>query len=261
MPRFTLKTIDDARPHSGDTGGFRASHIFTYFEGENDPLHLHMHELTSGEVLDLAPSDLERLAYIWRGSASLAGHQLRSGSSVIVESARGVRLEAGNQNSSILIFSKSTAPSPPRAGGNVHVLPAERVPVVASLGSGSRVGGALHADAGCPTCSVWLHENHFPKGLVGTPEGQARGIHSHEQDEIIFVIEGQLQLSDRIYGPGTAMAIHANTRYGFTPTNEGLKYINFRPGDPGEVSFATGEKMREATLWEPLQPKAQPIHL
>ena len=116
-------------------------------------------------------------------------------------------------------------------------------------GAGGTSGG-LHADARCPTCEVWLHENTMP----GMPDEAARelgdrGVHSHSEDEIIFVTRGSMRLGNRLYGPGTALAIAADTMYSFTPGPDGLSFINFRAGFPRAFRMKNGQTFDEAGYW------------
>ncbi|MBV1687676.1 hypothetical protein KRR38_08300 [Novosphingobium sp. G106] len=107
---------------------------------------------------------------------------------------------------------------------------------------------------GCPTCEVWLHENHFPgRATPMTPEEEKRGVHSHSEDEIIFVIDGEIRLGNKLYGPGTAVAIAADTLYSFTTGPKGLSFINFRAGAPGDIQFANGPAISETGYWKDKQ--------
>jgi hypothetical protein len=108
----------------------------------------------------------------------------------------------------------------------------------------------MHFAADCPTCEIWLHENHFPGMAAPTPEEQSRGVHSHSEDEIIFVTAGRIRLGTRLHGPGTALAIAADTLYGFTAGPEGLSFINFRAGRPGDIRFASGMAISETGYWQ-----------
>ena len=80
-------------------------------------------------------------------------------------------------------------------------------------------------------------------------KNEARGVHSHTEDEIIFVTDGEIRLGTRIYGPGTALAIAANTFYGFTAGPAGLRFVNFRARAPGDIRFANGGSMSETAYW------------
>ena len=60
--------------------------------------------------------------------------------------------------------------------------------------------------------------------------------HSHSQDEVIYILEGDLTLGDQTCGPGTFIFIEGNTEYEFTVGNHGLRFLNVRPG-PSDTKF------------------------
>lgn len=69
----------------------------------------------------------------------------------------------------------------------------------------------------------WIHINSMePNSAVE--------LHSHSVDEVIYVVEGSLTIGDRICGPGTVMAIEKDTEYAFTVGEEGVRFLNIRPG-------------------------------
>jgi hypothetical protein len=51
------------------------------------------------------------------------------------------------------------------------------------------------------------------------------------------------------YGPGTALAIAANVRYGFHSGPAGLHFINFRGSSPTYTSADGLTVLDEAELW------------
>ena len=63
------------------------------------------------------------------------------------------------------------------------------------------------------------------------------------QDEVIVVIDGEIVLGRRGYGPGTAIAIARDTLYGFRSGDQGLVFINFRPRSP---VYVPADKSRAA---------------
>lgn len=69
----------------------------------------------------------------------------------------------------------------------------------------------------------WVHVNWLPGGLVAPP-------HQHDQDEVLFILEGGLSLGDRRCGPGTVVYLERATRYGFRVWDEGVRFLNIRPG-------------------------------
>lgn len=57
--------------------------------------------------------------------------------------------------------------------------------------------------------------------------------HKHSEDEVIFVVDGELSIGDRLCGPGTVIFVGKDTEYGFVTGSEGVKFLNFR-GGPAE---------------------------
>lgn len=223
------------------------SGVLEYFGGDA-PIHLHVHDVAANQPLPLEPQPVERLAYVQRGTVEVGGTALTQGSVVILESGAEVELLGSTGGASLLVFNGAGPSAHPKAGGHVHLLPRDRVPTVPNLGA-SGISGSIFANAQCPTCEVWLHENRFPEGSA-PPANPEAGIHSHEEDEVIFVTGGAMLLGNRRVGPGTAIAIASNTMYSFTPSPEGLTFINFRAGLPREIHFADGRTVDEVGIWK-----------
>lgn len=224
--------------------------------GEGRPLHLHHHAIAPGQVLTIGPRGVDCLAYVWQGAVGAGGHVLPAGSSLIVEHGQALDIRAADGSAAqVLTFTASAPPAHPRAGGHVHLLPAGWVPKSADMGGGGNVGGGMHADAACDTCEIWLHENHFPAMEPLTPEAQARGVHSHSEDEIIFVTHGSIRLGNRLFGAGTALAIAGDTLYSLSAGPEGMSFINFRAGTPSDIRFASGMTMSETGYWRERLPR------
>jgi hypothetical protein len=215
---------------------------YTYLAGPRDPLHLLRHSLAAGTAVRLqgAPADL--MLYVFEGSIDACGRVLAQGSSMIVEFGASALVTAGQDGATVLAFHQAERPADARPGGHVHLLPRVSVPCTHDLGTQNEMGGGIHADAACPTCTVWLHENDFH-----CQNGTVVPLHSHSEDEIIFVTAGEIRLGNRRYGPGTALAIAANKVYGFEAAPEGLSFINFRAASP-TVTTPHG-KHDERQMW------------
>lgn len=253
MPKVSIKSAGQTKEASlpaGFGGGGQAS---AYFAGDRDPLHLHLIELHAGETLRVEDAAIDKLVYVWRGGAVVGNQKLSAGSSIIIE--HGQRLDiVADEAAALLAFSAGQPPSHQLAGGHVHLLPAERAPRSDSLAGSPGLGGVLHADSDCPTCAIWLHENRFPGGDATRRDAEA-GIHSHSEDEIIFVLDGEVRLGARLYGPGTALAIAADTLYSFTAGPQGLHFANFRAAKPGDIRFANGRSISETAYWRERLPR------
>ena len=70
--------------------------------------------------------------------------------------------------------------------------------------------------------SPQLFESQVPPNTVAP-------IHAHEQDEIIYVLEGEMLLGTKTLSRGSALFVAANARYGFKAGAEGVRFLNFRP--------------------------------
>jgi hypothetical protein len=52
--------------------------------------------------------------------------------------------------------------------------------------------------------------------------------HAHADDEIVYVVDGELHVGRRVCGPGSSMFIPGRTLYGFRAGPDGCRYLNFR---------------------------------
>ena len=69
-------------------------------------------------------------------------------------------------------------------------------------------------------------------GLAGAGLGAAAAAAPvfHDQDEVIYILEGGFSMGRRRCGPGTVVFIEADTQYGFEVWDEGVRFLNIRPG-------------------------------
>jgi hypothetical protein len=224
------------------TSGAQSVESRAYLAGSRDPLHLIRHALAPNATFPVHAELTDVLVYVHEGELAVGDVVLIEGASMVVELGARSDLVAGACGSVVLTFARSDRAADARAGGHVHLLPRHLVPCTVDLGTQNEMGGGLHADASCPTCTVWLHENDFHRktGTIVPP-------HSHSENEIIFVTAGGIKLGNRIYGRGTALAIAADTIYGFEAAPGGLSFINFRVASP-TVTTSRGV-MDEAQSW------------
>lgn len=54
-------------------------------------------------------------------------------------------------------------------------------------------------------------------------------VHTHEEDEIVYILGGEMLLGKRSLKRGASLFIPASTPYGFRAGPEGLQFLNFRP--------------------------------
>lgn len=251
MAKICIGTPDKALPVTAPQACQGASETRAYFNRAQDPLHLHEHRLAAGECLAIGPAEADCVAYVREGFVMAGRQELPRGSSLVAEHGATVQLAAGPQGATVLTFAAARPADANRAGGHIHLLPDERVPRYRPEPGAGGASGGLHFNGECPTCQVWLHENHMP-GMAGgnLREAAERGIHSHSEDEIIFITAGTMRLGAKLVGPGTALAIAADTFYAFTPGPEGLSFINFRAGRPQAFRMKNGGTFDEAGYWK-----------
>lgn len=251
MARICVGTPEKAAPVPSPVTYRGASETRRYFDGAKDPLHLHEHILPPGKSLVIGPMEADCVTYVRHGAVWAGPHSLPIRSSLVVEHGASATLTAGAEGATVLTFAAARPADADRNGGHVHLLPDDRVPRYHAEASAGGASGGLHFNGECPTCQVWLHENHMPGMADGNfREAAERAIHSHSEDEIIFITGGSMRLGTRLVGPGTALAIAADTFYSFTPGPEGLSFINFRAGRPQAFRMKSGGSFDEAGYWK-----------
>ncbi len=244
MAKVSLATLDKAVPVEALPGtGERETRAF--FNQARDPIHLHMHRLGAEATINLHGDPTDISLFVWEGSIEAGGALWGPRSSAVVEFGASLDVKAGDDGATLLAFNMRDRDTD-RTGHHVHLLPNKIVPRTESLGGSAGVGGALHADSQCPTCKVWLHENSYVMADKET------AVHSHSEDEVIFVYAGAVRLGNRLCGPGTALAIAANTKYGFFSGPQGLSFVNFRGTSPTFTSGDGKTVLNEAELWRNL---------
>jgi hypothetical protein len=214
-----------------------------YFKEETDPLHLQVHQLTADAVLNVKALATDTLVYVWTGAVVVEGVRLGERSSLIMERGASTQMSAVDCAAALLFFTPTVQRRSDGAAPHLRLLPTERVPRNPDLGGQGLAGGALHADASDTSCHLWLHENDFYVG------DSPVAVHSHSEDEIIFVRGGELRVGSRRYGPGAALAVAAHTKYGFQVGPSGLSFVNFRASAPTYTSHDGKHSMDEAEFW------------
>lgn len=242
MRRVSIATLHDAPIATQFAEAAGSVETRALFSRDDDPIHLHVHRLNAGCRMRFTGAPTDRLLYVWTGTGYADGTPLGPRSTAIVELGASVSLIAGGEGAALLEFALKDRLEDDRDGGHVHLLPQECVPRV-DVNEGKRVGMALHADSLCPTCKVWLHENDYSDSDVET------SVHSHSEHEVIFIRSGDIRLGNRLYGPGTALAIAADTKYGFTSGPDGLSLVNFRGAASTYTSADGSVVMDEVGIW------------
>ncbi len=53
-------------------------------------------------------------------------------------------------------------------------------------------------------------------------------LHCHDEDEIMYVLSGEMRIGSRTVGPGACIYIGGGVFYGFKAGPEGVHFLNFR---------------------------------
>ncbi|MDT0575948.1 hypothetical protein RM533_07090 [Croceicoccus sp. F390] len=76
------------------------------------------------------------------------------------------------------------------------------------------------------------HDRNDPERLdlleIFYPANAVINVHAHEEDEIIYVVEGDIRLGKRLYPKGSSVFIARQTLYSFEAGPDGLHMVNFR---------------------------------
>jgi quercetin dioxygenase-like cupin family protein len=90
-------------------------------------------------------------------------------------------------------------------------------------------GKAAESEAG-------VRFKRFPTGFSPVPFGMVvefepghhESEHSHPEDELFFVLEGEMHVSGRRASAGTLLFIEAGTRYAIDTGDEGARYLRLQ---------------------------------
>jgi len=242
MRPIIVATVDDAPAGapSADvvlvpSGGNDIRHVL---HGDKAPIHLTSYRLAPGTRLEWTRPERCRTLFVQTGALMINGQKFGPDSVIVVESDGHCMAEAGPDGAAFHEFLHHRERSPHR-GGKVHAIAGGESPVTRHDG----IDSALPADSTCPGCGVWLQDTFFHV------EGRLVDLHSHTEDEVIFVLEGELLAGPRKLGPGSALSVAKNIVYSFTVGKGGLRFINYRPSRPYYVAHGSDEVRDERGIY------------
>jgi hypothetical protein len=187
-------------------------------------LRIVLAQVDQGASISWAGEHGDEGIYLLSGALDLDGHHCPEGGAIIVES--GVRATVGADAPSTFVHTARSASAPPTSGPlgapevedhGCHVIGPNGWH---QSGNGQDFTARWFTDGSCPTCRISLFRVDHRHGFAGD-------FHSHSQDEIIYVMNGSVELGRREYGPGTAFCITANTRYRVAYPHGG-DFLNYR---------------------------------
>ena len=208
------------------------------FARQSQPILLRCQSMAPGGALEWTNARGDHCIFVMSGAVDVGGAHIEEGGMVIVEHGGNAVFESAG-GAVLAVFEARSRPK--RSGGNVHAILPGQIPRKSQFGGDPATEFALLAASNCPTCTLWLHESQFA-------EDHDTGLHSHSEDEVIFVTKGEMILGRRGYGPGTAVAIAKDTVYSFQAGRGGLGLVNFRASNSNFRKHGTNDDLDEAAI-------------
>ena len=199
-------------------------------------------ELEAGSTLSWDAPHGDEALFVQHGQLSVDGRICPEGGAVVIEANARPTLTATAPTRLLHMGPRDDAPpvdglyGPAEpAGDEVHVVgPRGRFEDL-DEGRESR----FFADATCPSCRLWLLYTSRSFAF----ESQ---IHSHSQDELIYILHGEIRLGSLRLTPGSSVFIAANQLYSFRAGEQGFGFINYRRDASEMTTRSTGAKLVEA---------------
>ena len=96
-------------------------------------------------------------------------------------------------------------------------------------------------EPGQPREETWRCLGDFERGpwiyIIEREANRVVPAHSHDQDEVVYILEGGLTHREHWCGPGTVLSFPRRMQYGFTVGPDGVKWLMMRTG-PSEGETA-----------------------
>lgn len=192
--------------------------------------------------------------YVVAGELEADGRRCGPDGVVIVESGVATVVRAITRTTVVHFGSVEREPPshgplgpPDDARHGVHVLGGDGIFVYGD----PEAGAVFYADSACPTCRLTLHRDYRGPTTVSS--------HTHSQDELIYLLDGEIQIGPTTVAAGDVVLVPALRRYGFR-SSTGFEFLNYRRdasiyvGRPGEEPMLeTIEVMRERARGAPDQ--------
>jgi quercetin dioxygenase-like cupin family protein len=253
----TLPTSDFAEqqdsylaPTAAARGGARSA----FFQPPDYSLWQLTGELDSGTELVWTNDHGDEAVYVVDGAIEVDGTRVGSGGAVLIEATVPATVRAVAPTR--VAHFGPTDHDPPRdgpfgpaaaRGRQIHVFPTvEAAPGIID----THASGRYFGDGTCSTCRITF----FVFDGRGLTEGYTGTAHTHSEDEIIHMLDGELQMGPTTLTPGVSVAIPANRLYSFR-TPAGFRFVNYRRdaaylkrGRPGSTpTIETVEALRAMT--------------
>lgn len=182
-------------------------------------------EVEQGASLSWDEEHGDEAVYVMAGAIQQGTHRCPPGGAVIIEAGAPATLYVST--ASALAHFGPTDTQPRQSG---TVASEDRVPavhLVGPRGTYEMVSAGretrFFADSTCPTCSITLM-------YTARDSKYSNEAHSHSQDEILYLMGGEIMVGKERLGSGDALFVAADRRYRFDSGEAGFGFLNYRSG-------------------------------
>jgi len=189
-------------------------------------------ELESGSALHVGLPHGDQALFVEQGELGIDGRVCRAGGTVVIEARAELTAQA---RSATRLLHMGAREAEPGIGATVHVIGPRGVYEALEPGRETR----FMADATCPGCSLWLL-------FTARSFAYESPIHSHSQDELIYVLRGEIRIGSLTVGTGASVFIAADQPYRFRSGDEGFAFLNYRRTGSVMTMRRSGEKIIES---------------
>jgi hypothetical protein len=192
--------------------------------------------LAAGAELHWGTDHGDEAVVVLAGAVDVLGQSCPAGTAIVVEAGAPATLRSDGP-ATIVHFGRHAPARHGRPAAGVHVVgpgPARGTDVTHPEGS---MSAGYYLDSTCGTCDLTL----LRTSGVGVIRGSS---HSHSQDELIRVLDGELHFGPQVARTGMTAAIPANRRYAFRASAP-FTFLNYRAG-PSSITKGDGVAVQES---------------
>lgn len=182
-------------------------------------------ELAPGEPYGIDGAHGDEALYVQTGAIRLGEREVEAGGVAVIEADADASFLAGPDGATLVHVGPTdpTQPTdgaygPPDAGvRGVHLVGPRGMMAIEQPGRSTR----FFADSACATCRITLFS-------TARSERYRSAAHSHSEDEILYVLDGEIQVGSTTLAADMGAAIPGDEVYGFQSGDNGFRFLNFR---------------------------------
>lgn len=196
-------------------------------------------ELDAGSSLRWDAGHGDEALYVESGELEVDGRRCPGGGAIVIEAGAAAAVVARSASRVLQMGAREGAAAQaqlPQSGApEIHVVGPRGTFEAIEPGRDTR----FFADATCPRCSLWLL-------FTARTFGYESPVHSHSQDELVYVLRGEVRVGSLTAGPGSSIFVAADQPYQFRSGPEGFAFLNYRRAGSRMTIRPTGQVIVEA---------------